>query len=85
LFEKAAALKVDPHEKSIFLWQLSKTEALMSTRKSKLPELILARLALGSVPIDGAYWFDRPGPRWIDRSRDRTRPRRDERRHDDTD
>ncbi|HET9390385.1 MAG TPA: hypothetical protein VFO44_12120 [Steroidobacteraceae bacterium] len=30
----------------------------MSARKPSLFEAILARISLGSTPVDGSYWFD---------------------------
>ena len=30
----------------------------MNTPKSSLFQAILARLSFGTVPVDGAYWFD---------------------------
>lgn len=43
----------------------------MNNRRRRLPELILARLSVGAVPIDGIYWFERQGRPWIDRARER--------------
>jgi hypothetical protein len=31
----------------------------MDTQKQSLFATILARLSLGSVPVDGSYWFER--------------------------
>lgn len=42
----------------------------MNDRKATLPELIMARLSLGAVPVDGLYWYERQGRTWIDRSRE---------------
>jgi hypothetical protein len=33
----------------------------MSTRKHSLLDTILARVSLGSVPVDGMYWADARG------------------------
>ena len=49
----------------------------MNGRRTRLPELILARLAAGVAPVDGVYWFERAGRSWIDRSKDRSRLRAD--------
>lgn len=57
----------------------------MSKQKSNLPELILARLARGMVPIDGGYWHERSASSWIDHGRDRSESERGKRWHDDTD
>ena len=43
----------------------------MNDRKVRLPELILARLSQGAVPVDGLYWYERQGRSWIDRGTDR--------------
>ena len=43
----------------------------MSERKSSLPEIILARLAAGAVPVDGIFWLERPRSSWIERGRRR--------------
>ncbi|HZF15953.1 MAG TPA: hypothetical protein VE046_08450 [Steroidobacteraceae bacterium] len=43
----------------------------MNDRRTRLPDLILARLSLGAVPLDGLYWYDRKGRSWIDNSRER--------------
>jgi len=45
-------------------------EMAMNDRKVRLPELILARLSQGAVPVDGLYWYERQGRSWIDRSAD---------------
>jgi hypothetical protein len=49
----------------------------MNDRRTRLPELLLARLSLGAVPIDGVYWYERQGRSWIDRSRERNTLRAD--------
>ena len=43
----------------------------MNDRKVRLPELILARLSQGAVPVDGLYWYERQGRSWFDRATDR--------------
>lgn len=43
----------------------------MNDRKVRLPEVILARLSQGAVPVDGLYWYERQGRSWIDRGADR--------------
>jgi hypothetical protein len=62
----------------------------MNDRKTRLPELLLARLSLGAVPVDGMYWYERQGRPWLDRSRDHKALRADagidrKRRYPDTD
>jgi hypothetical protein len=42
----------------------------MSDRRTRLPELLLARLSVGVVPVDGIYWYERQTRSWIDRSRE---------------
>jgi hypothetical protein len=31
----------------------------MNTQKQTFFQAVLARISLGAVPVDGAYWFDR--------------------------
>jgi hypothetical protein len=42
----------------------------MNDRRTRLPELLLARLSVGVVPVDGIYWYERQTRSWIDRSRE---------------
>jgi len=34
----------------------------MSTQKQSLVDRILARISVGSVPVDGSYWFESRRP-----------------------
>jgi hypothetical protein len=68
LFVRAPTLTVPPRfNRTYRVLQ----EMAMNDRKVRLPELILARLSQGAVPVDGLYWYERQGRSWIDRSGDR--------------